>query len=320
MVTLDAFCRDNGLTWTYLPFQEEIRIEGPSMVMRVKPGYAVALVNNEMRDMGGPVQYADGVVQLPAEAYEFLRACQRPVPRKASLSAPARIRRIVIDPGHGGKDPGAISYAGMQEKDLNLKVARYLRDELQRQGFAVEMTRDGDYFLSLEERVEFTRKKKADLFISVHGNSNEAASLSGLEVYYLASRHANRYGEDEEARERLEQMAINSRASAGVRKQIGSLLTRKHRLETLELASLVLRTAREMGIETRKAKGAGFRVLKHDLCPSVLVELGYLSNPREERMLRSTEYQRQLAACIAHSVRQLNAYLEKTCALADAGK
>jgi N-acetylmuramoyl-L-alanine amidase len=315
VLALETFCRDNGFSYTYMPFQEEIRIDGPSMVMRVKPGYSVLLVNNEIRDLGQPVRYRDGIVELPVSIRDVLDVRKRAV-RRGAISAPLGIRRIVVDPGHGGHDPGAISCSGMQEKDLNLKVARMLRDELKRQGFLVEMTRDSDNFLSLDQRVEFIRRRKADLFISVHGNSNESSALSGLEVYYLASRHLNRYGDDEEARNRVERAVAARSSSAAVRKQLSDMLGREHRLETLELASLVLRTAREMGIETRKAKGAGFRVLKHDLCPAVLVELGYMSNAREDRLLHSPEYQRQLSTCIAHSVRQLNAYLEKTSSLA----
>ena len=105
----------------------------------------------------------------------------------ASTDTPVKhkISRIIIDPGHGGKDPGAIGPAGEKEKDITLAVSKELAARLNEDGFEIFLTRKDDTFIPLEERTAFANKKKADLFISVHVNANEKVSLRGVETYFL---------------------------------------------------------------------------------------------------------------------------------------
>ncbi len=215
---------------------------------------------------------------------------------------------IIIDPGHGGHDPGAIGKNGLQEKDVNLDIALRVRDLL-RDEFEITMTRDRDIFISLEERTSIANSKKADLFISIHTNSNRKRHISGVETYFL------NWTDDEEALKvaaRENGMSIKALREFMNKNDIVEMimmdLERNSKRElSMRLASL---TQNEL-INTLKRYSNGngikkgpFYVLYTAKMPSVLIEVSYISNPVEERLLSTTWYRQEIAKAIANAIRR----------------
>ncbi len=211
------------------------------------------------------------------------------------------VKRIVIDPGHGGKDPGAIGYLkGIREKNVTLEISRRLAKKIRlRLGCEVILTRNSDTFLSLEERTAIANTKNADLFISVHTNANRAMACRGIETYFL------NLATDEDA------ILVAARENATSAKNISDLQTifsdlMKNAMidESSRLAGYVQESMiRELKpkyqwIKDKGVKKAPFYVLLGAEMPSILIETAFITNPRECRRLNSASYQEDLANAI----------------------
>lgn len=249
-----------------------------------------------------------------------------PAPRRDSL---VRIRRVIVDAGHGGKDGGASGKRGTKEKDVNLAIAKALAKVLEeRLGVDVVLTRDKDVYLSLGKRVELAHRADADLFISVHSNAHRNRKYHGIETYYLnttSSRYANRLA----ARENQEQWddahldagdpsegATEDDAAAlpggafgrDLKLLLADLAMRSATDDSRRLAGFVqsslVASARRVSPEVADlgVKHALFFVLLGARMPSILIESGFLSHPDEEKRLADPAYQRRLAEAIATGV------------------
>lgn len=209
------------------------------------------------------------------------------------------VKTIVIDPGHGGKDPGAVSQA-RQEKRIVLSLSKTLRDILVKKGYNVRLTRETDVFLPLRKRTQFATNQKADLFISIHTNASTARSAAGIETYYLA------LVSDESAR--LTATRENAGAEYNMKELdafVGRMLKKSKSTESRRLAELIqaqLTSGRQ--VKNRGVKHAPFVVLIGTKVPAVLVEVGFISNPTEGQKLTTKAYQRQLATSIARGIEQ----------------
>ena len=214
---------------------------------------------------------------------------------------------VVIDPGHGGHDPGA-SYGAAREKAITLRIARAIRDELVRGGgIRVAMTRDEDRYLVLEERSNIARRLGADLFISVHADAAENPQASGASVYVLSARGsseaAQRMAQRENASDRVKGVAIAEESDA-----VGSILLdlsqREAQAGSEEMAGLILRELDgEMPMHTGRVQSAAFVVLKAPDVPSVLFETGYLSNGLDAAYLQSPQGVATLSKGAARAIR-----------------
>lgn len=232
---------------------------------------------------GAPVGPSGGFVRLAGEMYAPVdtemhlrlalessptRAVSRDVSPEPETRTPVperfRVRtgRIIVDAGHGGKDPGAIAVNRLHEKDVNLDVARTLARELKTSGHHVSLTRRDDRFIELDERVAIGNRSVADLFVSIHADAAQNPSAVGFTLY------------------------VSRRASAG----------------SLAAAEAIRRQLRRTGVPDRGVRRADFRVLKGARGPSVLVELGFLSNAGEARMLARKSYRDTLAAAIRRGI------------------
>lgn len=310
LIEIDDFCRRHNLDYKYFPFYEEIEILGDSVSVKLKPEYRFALLNNNLRDLNRNVVYKEGKIYIPSSLEVLLKSFKKKSLRDLDSYLPVKIERVVIDPGHGGRDPGAISPWGLKEKHVNLTIAKYLYSLLKKKGFKVYLTRSRDRFVSLKDRVRFTRGKKADLFISVHANANRSRYLRGFEVYYLSPKFSDTQSKVLATAENLcqnEGLRLTSRLK-GI---IGRRLNAENKRETEVLVRSIMKSADNVGIHTRKAVGAPFHVLKYNVCPAVLVEVGYLTNREEEKLIRTSLYKRQLALAIAEGVSRLRDSLNK---------
>lgn len=214
---------------------------------------------------------------------------------------------VVIDPGHGGVDPGAIGVSGIYEKYITLAVARELKASLEKNGrYKVYLTRDRDIFIRLRDRVAIARQYNADLFISLHADSVANPQLKGLSVYTLSQNASDSEAQalaDKENKADLIAGIDLSHESADVANILIDLAQRETMNRSAGFAGGVVdEVGREQTLLGNTHRFAGFAVLKAPDVPSVLVEMGYLSNETEERNLRQPEYRVKLAKGISRAV------------------
>jgi len=235
-----------------------------------------------------------------------------PVVVKASTTAPTRPnpRRqkiVVLDPGHGGKDPGAIgrSYK-TYEKHITLSMGKELKKQLEAKGFKVYMTRSTDVFIPLRKRVAIARSYHADLFISLHADSTYNRNAQGLSIYTLSEtasdKEAAALAERENKADIIDGMDFSDN-SPEINDVLISLSQNDSRNKSSKFAAYVVGEMKKIvKVMNNTHRFAGFAVLKAPDIPSVLVELGYLSNYTEEKYLRDPSYRKKLAIAIAKSV------------------
>lgn len=253
-----------------------------------------------------PARASNGVAAKHGTQAAALVAPRHPLP--ALKPAPARPRVIVIDPGHGGVDPGAIGKGGMYEKDIVLKAGLELRRQLEATGrYRVVMTRDGDSTLRLRERLEIARASQGDLFLSLHADSLVAApDVRGAAVYTLSedasSREAARLASKENRADILAGIDLSNQ-EAIVTQILIDLAQRDSNNKSIRFAEgLVHEMAAITRLSRQRRQQAGFVVLKSPDMPSALIELGYLSNASEEQLLRDRQHQANLAKAIVRAI------------------
>ncbi len=218
------------------------------------------------------------------------------------------IDRIVIDPGHGGRDPGATGRYGAKEKDVVLAIALYLKELLEDDlGIEVLMTRDDDRFIELNQRTEFANRNQAKLFISIHANSNRNRKINGVSTYFLGP------GNTEEAREvaHLENSVIRLENESkymdlSQEKYILSAMAQNvYNKESQDLADIVQREiSQECELRDLGVKQAGFFVLWGASMPNILIETAFISNQNEEKLLRNSSFQKKQALAIYRSIKE----------------
>lgn len=227
-----------------------------------------------------------------------------PTPQQPIQPRTKSFTTIVIDPGHGGKDPGARGYQGTEEKDITLKVALKLRDLLRQQrGIRVLMTRERDEFVELEDRAKFANGQEADLFVSIHVNSHPQRSVKGLEIYHFGE------AKDQRALEvaaRENGTPLNS-TGVGWEYLVADLLTAKKIEASLELAwtakeAMVANLNGQYTLVDHGVKTAPFYVLRFTSMPSILAEIAYISNSAEEDLLRTNRFTTRVAEALTEGV------------------
>jgi N-acetylmuramoyl-L-alanine amidase len=231
---------------------------------------------------------------------------------RAAHAPPAGARAVIIavDAGHGGNDPGATGQAGTHEKDVTLAIARALAARIDDEpGMHAVLTRNGDYFVALRERIERARTARADMFVSIHADAISAREVSGASVYILSERGAS----SEAARSLADQEnAADLKGGISLATQApdlrGVLLNLSQSAsigESSEAADRVLGALDGVGaVRKREVQQAAFVVLKSPDIPSMLVETAYISNPAEEQRLRGMAHQAKLAAAIHQGLRE----------------
>lgn len=231
---------------------------------------------------------------------------------------------IAIDAGHGGDDPGAMGPRGVREKDVTLEISKNLANLINREyGMKAVLIREGDYYLRLRDRIEKARKHKADLFVSIHADAFKDPRVRGSSVYILSNR-----GASSEAARWLAERENASDLVGGVRLDdkdnvLASVLLDLSQTASLEasmgVADRVLNGLKKLGKTHKKhVQSAGFAVLKSPDIPSILVETAYISNPDEERKLKDSRYQTQLANALLGGLKgYFNDYAPKGTLLAE---
>jgi len=212
---------------------------------------------------------------------------------------------IIIDPGHGGKDPGAVGYRGTKEKDIVLDVSKRLAKKIERNSKTkVILTREEDIFLRLQDRTKFANANEGDLFISIHTNAAEDRRASGFETFLIGpnkNEAAVRVAARENAALELEGFSGKKLTNEDLIK--ATIAQSAFAAKSEEFASLVQNEIRKrVQSKDRGVKQAGFYVLMGASMPNVLIELGFISNPNEEKKLNSSSYRDMLATSIYYAV------------------
>jgi N-acetylmuramoyl-L-alanine amidase len=250
-----------------------------------------------------PAQPAPPPMQTPA-----------PPPPPAAEELQRRVDRLIIvalDPGHGGEDPGAIGPAGTREKDVVLQIALQLRERLNTlPNLRVMMTRDGDYFVPLHERVRKARRVQADLFVSIHADAFMRPEARGASVFALSeggatSAAARWMAQRENAADLVGGINVATVRDSQVVRAMLDMSTAAQIKDSLKLGQEVLAPLGRVGrLHKRRVEQAGFAVLKAPDVPSILVETAFISNPEEEQLLRDPDYQAQLVEALATGIRR----------------
>lgn len=225
---------------------------------------------------------------------------------------------VAIDCGHGGEDPGAIGRRGTREKDVVLAIGRSLKTELNKQqGIRAFLVRTGDYYIGLRKRVMIARRKKADLFLSIHADSFKSPRAKGASVFIVsrrgASSEAARWLAKHENRSDLVggiNLKTKDKFLAGV---LLDMSQQASKANSLNAAKYILRNVGKIAVLHKPhVEKAGFVVLKAPDIPSILIETGFISNPRTESKLRAKWYQQKMARAISLGVKNYFAGKKKT--------
>jgi N-acetylmuramoyl-L-alanine amidase len=269
------------------------------------PGDNLALVDGLPQHLKYPVALYRGKIVVP---HTFKESVIDPIFKQAPAGFKASgfsVKKIVVDPGHGGFDPGAIGRSGLREKDVNLDIARRLASLLRSSGIEVVMTRSVDKFISLDNRVKIANNSGAGLFISIHSNANRVRSLKGFEAYYVAENVGDSkraYAAAKEAPINLERVYFAD-SSLDLKAILWDMVHTYNRGQSIILSRTICKSMRDnLDLPILGVKGARYQVLKGARMPAILLEVGFLSNYSEERMLKNNFYRQQLAQNIAQGI------------------
>ncbi|WP_370263787.1 N-acetylmuramoyl-L-alanine amidase [Limnobacter sp.] len=262
---------------------------------------AMRMAEGEAPSVKGPAQPSSGTNKAPANA-------QANAPEAPALQMKQRIITVAIDPGHGGEDPGAIGRAGTYEKNVVLAISKQLKAEIDAMpGMRAMLTRNGDFFVPLNTRVQKARSVNADLFVSVHADAFIKPTASGSSVFVLSERGATStaakwLANKENASDLIGGVNIRSTDSQLARVLL-DLSTTAQINDSLKLGDAVLGKIGKINkLHKPRVEQAGFAVLKAPDIPSILVETAFISNPDEERKLNDPSHQRQIAQAIAQGI------------------
>jgi len=289
----------------YDTFTRTAHLVKESHTIDLMAGDNLILVDKRAVLLKYPVDIHNGILVVPAQ---FKEIALDPIFKVARAPAVTRVeplyslvKKVVIDPGHGGRDPGAIGRTGLQEKDVNLDIAKRLANRLRKEGVEVIMTRSTDIFIPLGRRVEIANSSGADFFISVHSNANRTRTLNGFEVYYVSPTVSDSTRASYAARNchlNLDSSSFASQSLA-LKAILWDMVYTHSRAESISLARDICRSAGDMlDVRVIGVKDARYEVLRGARMPAVLVEVGFLSNPKEEQLLKGGYYREKLSEAI----------------------
>ncbi len=261
------------------------------------------LVEKVISGKKGSLFWIDIYLEKPCSHYRIfsLRAPPRLVIDIFPEREEYRIRTVVLDPGHGGKDPGAVGWRGIKEKNITLDICLRIRENLEDYPLQVFLTRKRDIFLPLRKRVEFANTRRADLFLSIHCNASIRKSSTGFETFFLSP------ATDDLSRAvaMLENsvIALEDPHRKTIFTIVEDLTLIQFRKESIRLAEII-QNCLDSALPTpnRGVKSAQFYVLKGVHAPSVLVEVGFISNPKDARLLSKSYYREKIAQAICRAI------------------
>ncbi len=306
-VSLQDICKKYNIQWQLDSVTQVVLLEYKNHKAKALIGSPVVLIGQEKIILEAPLRRVSSSIYVPDD-FELKVIGTIGTPQfkwgfQGDLSN-LKVHTIVIDPGHGGKDPGAKGYSGVKEKDIVFDISKRIKTLLSEAGLKVVMTRDSDEFITLPGRTEIATKANADLFVSIHANSMPDRRTEGIEVYYVQTR--GKHDLDEEQRQRNEKIfARNLNASS--LSVVGPIVSdMMYQLKISESSKVAMRLVHDVSLAVhapnRGARHARYFVVRNTLIPAVLIETGYLTNKQEEKRLDSESYRQKLAESIVRSI------------------
>lgn len=301
-IPLISYCKARAIEMEYDTYTRTVELHQGVHKVKLRVGDTMVFVDGELQHLDRPVDLYQGTVVVPDKfrSQVLEGVFKQPLPVTKVKRHPLKIKKVVIDAGHGGKDPGAIGKTGLREKDVNLDISKRLAILLRKEGIEVVTTRSNDSFISLEKRVTIANGSKSDLFLSVHTNANRVRSLSGFEVYYVSPS----VSDAQRALQASQQAVLNLDSSSygslstNLKAVLWDMIYNYNRAEAITLAHSVCNIANRCLEADVRVKGARFYVLKGVRMPAVLIEVGYVSNSTEERFLKNHYYRQKIAESI----------------------
>lgn len=283
-------------------FYQAIEVEGgikffsSAHEMTILPGCAQVRLDGRSLTMDGPADWVEGALVVPIylALIDLPSVLALPVPLEAEGGGKVR---VMLDPGHGGKDPGALGAGGVREKDVVLDISRRVQRLLEARGFEVLMTRRDDTFIPLSRRAGMANRLRADIFVSIHANSAQNHLARGGETFYYSEAgdaHSEYLAALENAGQDLLDILLDGAAVEAVPDRES---------KSRQLAGKVQGRLSPLGAsQDRGVKTARFHVIRHTAMPSILVETGFLSNGEELALLGSGEFKQKVAKALANGI------------------
>lgn len=305
---LVTLCDLRGVQMKYDPLTRTASLSKDLQHSSLRVGDALVLVNDVVLHLNFPIDIYQGTIAVPRQFKEqvFDVLFRQSIPSHRRLAVgKIRLRKVVIDSGHGGNDPGAIGKNGLKEKDVNLDIAKRLSILLRAEGVQTVLTRSTDKLIPLSTRVNIANRAGADLFISIHSNAARSRSLCGFEVYYVAPS----VSDSKRAALTARSASLNLKDtvfsdSYELRTIVWDMIYANSRAESINLShSLCKIMDSSIDANILGVKNARFQVLKGITMPGILIEVGFVSNLNEERLLRTGAYREKLAAGILEGIR-----------------
>ncbi len=297
---LKVLCEQNNVQSYLDNVSQVVNLRAAGREARAMVGSNVVVVEGEKVFLVDILRRERGTVIVPAD---FL---SKVILRLIGSGTASRSGyHIVVDAGHGGKDPGALGRRGTEEKGITLDIAQRLKRGLVAKGFKVTMTRDRDVFIPLEERTEIATRANADLFVSIHANSSPSRSVDGIEVYALRELEgAEKHDAQRLKNQRLLYGSLKMKSGDASLETIIADMLYNYKISDSQLLAAYVNKGTSLGarVNSRGVKLAGFHVLRNTLIPSVLVEVGFLTNSPEESLLRQPDYRQKIADGIVASL------------------
>ncbi|MCM8784435.1 MAG: N-acetylmuramoyl-L-alanine amidase [Candidatus Omnitrophica bacterium] len=315
-VYLKDFCRFYDFVWDWDILGKKLVLYRNGFKINLALGSTVGLINEKRIDLKNKVQIYNNEIALPFGLAEEVSKILFPsLPAKLPTPSVYKIKCVVIDPGHGGKDPGAVGPAGLKEKEVVLDIAKRLKKYLEKMGLEVVLTRKEDKFVSLWRRVHLANTKKADLFISIHANSSRYREARGFEIYYLSDR----MDDSSKALVQIENAALEfeegflSTENTALAATLWDIVQTQNRAQAMRLANHIASNVESFDwLDNRGIKGANFYVLKGANMPALLVETGFISNRIESRLLADPYYSQRIAEAIGKGIISYKEEYERT--------
>ncbi|MDX1624248.1 MAG: N-acetylmuramoyl-L-alanine amidase [Gemmatimonadota bacterium] len=303
---LTLWLAPDASTWSVAPLRSPAGVE--VVLLTAAADEVPALL---AADLAGPSARSEASREPTRRSEGEPVASRDPVPvsPRPAPDPPRRgeVWRIVVDPGHGGHDPGASGPGGTREKDVVLAIGKALKSALEsREGVEVILTRDEDAFVKLGERTRMANDQRADLFVSIHANAAENPAAEGFETYFLSAaktEDARRVARMENAAIRYENPEIDPASLDDLNFILWDLAQNEYLRESSVLAETIQRELdRRLSLESRGVKQAPFYVLNGAFMPAILFETAFITNPREESLLNDAAFRSRLVDGLAESI------------------
>ena len=250
-IPLQDICKQYNIQWQFDSVTQVIILEYKNHKAKALVGSSVVLIGQEKTSLSAPLRRQNSTIYVPDDFESKVIGPFGAVRSRLGFTgdlANLKVRTIILDPGHGGKDPGTHGYAGVKEKEVVLDVARRLKNILSDSGLKVIMTRDSDTFISLNERTEIAARSDADLFVSIHANfMPNNRRIHGVEVYFV--RTNDKRDLDEDQRRKNERMFIKHLNAAPDRVLQAVVADMMYQLKTSQSAKLAMRIAHDASSE-----------------------------------------------------------------------